>query len=250
MTETAVNTLILRRPTHLDSLLERLKEERVRKIISPLISGGDIADKTSDDYLYTRDLGLIREAGRGLVEPANQIYAEIMVRYLSYTLQEELLFKRPDDDLPKYIVNGKIDISALIKEFQQFWRENSEIWVEKYKTNFYQYDEAAPHLVFQGFLQRVINGGGQIHREMALGTRRADLCVIYDDQKYPIELKILHSSQSLSEGLAQIQTYMDKVGADTGWLVMFDRNANKPWDEKIYMKTEVVNGKNVVVAGC
>jgi hypothetical protein len=36
----AIQTIILRRDTHIDSLLERLKEERVRKFIEPLIMGG------------------------------------------------------------------------------------------------------------------------------------------------------------------------------------------------------------------
>jgi hypothetical protein len=72
-----------------------------------------------------------------------------------------------------------------MRDFQQFWRENSDIWSEKT-----QYKEAAPHLILYAFLQRVINGGGQILREMATGTGRVDLCIIYENQKYPIELKI------------------------------------------------------------
>ncbi|MDR2578238.1 MAG: hypothetical protein LBC70_05445, partial [Chitinispirillales bacterium] len=100
------------------------------------------------------------------------------------------------------------------------------------------------------FLQRIINGGGHIIREMALGTRRADLCVVYDGHKYPVELKILQSIKDHSESLKQILAYMDKVGSDTGWLVIFDRATDKSWDEKIYMREENVDGKRVVVAGC
>ena len=37
MAKTAIQTIILRRDTHIDSLLERLKEERVRSIIEPMI---------------------------------------------------------------------------------------------------------------------------------------------------------------------------------------------------------------------
>jgi len=248
MAETAINELILKRPTHFDSLMERLKEPRVRRVIQPLILGEDIINKASDDYLYTRDLGLIRESG-GLVEPANQIYAEVIIRMLNSSPQEILKRERPSDDLPKYIADGKIDINVLLKEFQIFWRENSEIWIERYKENLYQYDEAAPHLVFQAFLQRVINGGGQIIREMALGTKRSDLCVVYDGQKYPIELKILRGEKSFSDGLGQLSVYMDKVGSSEGWLVLFDRSAGKPWEEKLYMRFEEYNGKRITVAG-
>jgi hypothetical protein len=250
MAETAINELILKRPTHFDSLMERLKEPRVRRVIQPLILGEDIADKTSDDYLYTRDLGLIKEAGGGIVEPANQIYAEVIIRMLSYSPQENLKMERPDDNLPKYIANGKIDINVLLNEFQDFWRENSEIWVKRYKEDLYQYDEAAPHLVFQAFLQRIINGGGQIIREMALGTRRADICIVYGLQKYPIELKILRDKKSVPEGLVQLSKYMDKCGVKEGWLVVFDREAGRNWDEKLYAREVDETGRKITVFGC
>jgi len=248
MAKTAINTLILKRPTHFDSLMERLKENRVRKVIQPLILGDDVMDKAADDYLYTRDLGLIKESGGGLVEPANQIYAEIIIRLLSYTLQENLKLERPDDNLPKYVVNGKIDINTLLKEFQFFWRENSEIWTKRYKEHLYQYDEAAPHLVIQAFLQRVINGGGDITREMALGTKRADICIEWESQKYPIELKILRGEKA--KDLSQICTYIDKCGVNEGWLVVFDRDANKSWDEKLYVKEIEESGKKITIFGC
>jgi hypothetical protein len=44
----AVQTIIMRRDTHIDSLLERLKEERVRKVIEPIIMGEDFFDRLSD----------------------------------------------------------------------------------------------------------------------------------------------------------------------------------------------------------
>jgi len=55
----------------------------------------------------------------------------------------------------------------------------------------YAYKEAAPHLILQAFLQRVINTGGKIIREYASGRRRFDLCVLYAGKKYPLELKLL-----------------------------------------------------------
>jgi hypothetical protein len=86
MVETAIQTIILRRDTHIDSLLERLKEERVRKVIEPLILGEGNIDTLSDDFQYTRDLGLIR-ASRTKIEPANPIYGEVIVRTLSHMTQ-------------------------------------------------------------------------------------------------------------------------------------------------------------------
>jgi hypothetical protein len=60
----AIQHIILRRDMHIDSLLERLKEERVRKVIEAVIIGDlESLDTQSDDYLYCKDLGLIRNTG-------------------------------------------------------------------------------------------------------------------------------------------------------------------------------------------
>jgi len=245
----AIQNIILTRGTHFDSLIRKLREPRIRKIIAPLILGDEIMDRTNDDYIYTRDLGLIREMN-GKTDAANPIYAEMIVRALNQGAQESIENTYTEFSPPRYIKDGKMDMDYLIKDFQVYWRENSEIWKNIYKTELYQYDEAATHLVLQAFLQRVINGGGKIEREMALGTKRADICVLYDDYKYPIELKILQSERSRAHSLEQISEYMDKCGSEKGWLVIFDRDTTKSWDEKIYIKEENINGKRIVVAGC
>ncbi|MDR0308065.1 MAG: ATP-binding protein [Chitinispirillales bacterium] len=247
--EQAIQNIILARGTHFDSLMERLKEGRVRRVIEPLILGEEVVDMGSDDYLYTRDLGLIREIG-SKTEPANPIYAELIIRALNWNVQNSIKNAHTDYTVPRYMKNGKIDMDFLINDFQQYWRENSEIWKRRYKIDFYEYEEAAPHLIIQAFLQRVVNGGGKVIREMALGKDRADLCVLYDGLKYPVELKILRDNSSVPDGLKQLSGYMDKVGSDTGWLVVFDRDTEKAWEEKIYLKKESVNGKEITVAGC
>jgi type II secretory pathway predicted ATPase ExeA len=239
----ALQAIILNRPTHIDSLLERLKEERVRRVIEPMILGNDFINKDSDDFLYTRDLGLIRVVN-SLIEPANPIYAEVIIRKLSSNTQETLGNPRYPYQMPRYLKNGRIDMDYLMRDFQQFWRENSEIWEERY-----DYKEAAPHLVMMAFLQRVVNGGGQIVREMASGTGRLDLCLTYENRKYPIELKLRHGEKYLEEGLAQTARYMDLHGCNEGWIVVFDRRPTVKWDDKIYMKKEPVDGKTVTVVG-
>ena len=249
MVREAIYNIILARGTHFDSLIKRLKESRIRKVIEPLILGEDAKKYTSDDYLYAKDLGLIRD-DNGKTEPANPIYAELIIRTLNWDVQDSITNTYQNYTVPRYLKDGKIDMNFLIKDFQAYWRENSEIWTTRYKKDYYQYDEAAPHLILQAFLQRVINGGGQIIREMALGSMRADLCIVYDGNRYPIELKILQNMRNYTESLEQTASYMDKVGSNIGWLVIFDRDTKKSWDEKIYMKEETIGNKKIVVAGC
>jgi len=239
----AIQTIILRRDTHIDSLLERLKEERVRRVIEPVISGDDFFDRLSDDYQYVTDLGLIKDTDNK-IEPSNPIYAEVIARTLSYDAQKKFMQKKPEANIPRYLKDGKIDMDYLLQDFQQFWRQNSAIWIDLFK-----YREAAPHLILQAFLQRVLNGGGEIIREMAAGTGRADLCVVYELEKYPIELKIRRSEKTCNEGLVQTMKYMDTFGCTEGWLVIFDQRDDVSWDDKIFLKKETAEGKTVTVIG-
>jgi hypothetical protein len=243
MAKTAIQTIILRRDTHIDSLLERLKEERVRSVIEPMIAGEHYFGRLSDDYLYVTDLGLIKEI-KGRIQPSNPIYGEVMIRTLSYETQQYLDIEKPEYMIPRYLKAGKIDITYLLKDFQQFWRENSDIWIEKV-----QYKEAAPHLILQGFLQRVLNGGGHIIREMAAGTGRLDLGVVYEDRTYPIEIKLWKGEASYKNGLEQTVQYIDVFGHKEGWLLVVDQRKGLSWDEKIYRKQEVVNGTVIHVFG-
>ncbi len=99
------------------------------------------------------------------------------------------------------------------------------------------------------FLQRVINGGGVLQREYALGTGRVDILIRWRQQAIVIELKIRHHAQTVLEGLQQTARYMDSSGADEGHLVIFDRDQNKTWQEKIFQLTEAVNGNIIHVWG-
>ncbi|MDR0348209.1 MAG: ATP-binding protein, partial [Tannerella sp.] len=238
----AIQNIILNRPTHIDSLLERLKEARVQKVIEPLITGEKFVDMDSDDFLYTRDLGLIRVED-WKIRPANPIYAEVMIRKLSSPVQIGLQDSeyRP----PRYLrPDGSMDVDFLMSDFQQFWHLNSDIWLEKY-----DYPEAGPLLVMMAFLQRVINGGGDIIREMATGNGRLDLLMTYNGRKYPIELKIRYGEKYLEEGLEQTARYMDIHDCNEGWMVVFDRRSTVTWKKKLYMRKETVNGKTITVTG-
>jgi hypothetical protein len=72
--ERAKNELIMRRDTHIDALLDRLHEDRVRVIIDTIINGYVITPSFSDDDIqYVEDLGLISSKSQGL-DIANPIY--------------------------------------------------------------------------------------------------------------------------------------------------------------------------------
>jgi Holliday junction resolvase len=131
-----------------------------------------------------------------------------------------------------------------MRDFQQFWQLNSGVWLEKY-----DYPEAGPLLVMMAFLQRVINGGGNIVREMATGNGRLDLLMTHNGRKYPIELKIRYGDKYVEKGIEQTARYMDLHCCNEGWMVVFDRSSTTSWADKLYMHKETVNGKTVTIVG-
>ncbi len=241
MFDEAAERLIQRRDTHLDSLVERLREERVRKVVEPVLVGEGVGVSfQSDDARYVIDLGLLR-TDRGTWEAANPIYREMIARVLSFDQQTAM----PQTLANRWIAGGALDMSGLLRGFQMFWRENADIWVDKY-----DYREAAPHLILQAFLQRVVNGGAQIDREFALGRRRLDLCVKMGPHRYPVELKLYYSDKAETDGIGQLAAYMDACGAQEGWLVIFDRRPERSWDERIFWRTVAHEGRTIHVVGC
>jgi len=80
MAKTAIQTILQRRDTHIDHLVERLKEKRVRNIIDSMISGETFFDRLSDNFQYVVDTGLINDL-QAKVQPSNPIYEEVIARY-------------------------------------------------------------------------------------------------------------------------------------------------------------------------
>lgn len=238
---TAKEKIIRARGTHVDSLMERLKEPRVRGVVEPVILGKERgAPRNNDDYRYVLDLGILREDNGSLV-PGCPMYAEIMLRYLTFDEQEnfKMRYRTPFWLKP----DGSLDMPALMAEFQRFWRENSGADHEVYG-----YNEATPYLVLMGYLQRVVNGGGRIAREMALGSKRLDLCVEFGKFRYAVELK-MRRNFSPTESPAQLVGYLDLLKLSEGWMAVFDDDRDKSWDEKIYTRDEVVDGKTIHFIG-
>jgi hypothetical protein len=166
-------------------------------------------------------------------------------------MQKQAWYISPDNSL---------DIHKLLRAFQQFFRENSESWLERF-----DYKEAGFQLLLQAFLQRIVNSGGMIDREYALGRGRVDLLVRWrypknadmanrKEQRVVIELKTIrvkspHPDKVLPEGLEQTARYALTCNADAAHLVICDERPERTWDEKVYERIEEYNGRSVGVWG-
>jgi hypothetical protein len=88
--EEAKEILIRRQDTHLDSLMDRLEEPRVRAILEPMLAGDTLGAVSEDDIRFALDLGLVRLDPAGGLDVANPIYREIIVRALTFTRRASL----------------------------------------------------------------------------------------------------------------------------------------------------------------
>ena len=89
--EKAIESIIYRRDTHIDILIDKLKEERVRRVIEPLLAGKDEVEDNlipEDDIRYVQDLGLIKIERGKTRRISNAIYKEIIPRELTWTTQD------------------------------------------------------------------------------------------------------------------------------------------------------------------
>ncbi|MEG3970159.1 ATP-binding protein [Microcoleus sp. T2B6] len=218
---TAKEILIKRQDTHLDSLAERLRENRVKAIIEPMLAGLELGNIPNDDIQFLIDLGLCKMDVQGGLTIANPIYREVLPRVLTVTPMASL-----PQIAPSWLTEvGKLDTQALLKTFLEFWLQHGEPLLKSAS-----YPEIAPHLVLMAFLHRVINGGGTLEREYAIGRDRMDLCLRYGEVTLGIELKVWRTRKvdPLSKGLEQLDGYLARLGQDSGWLVIFDRRDNAP----------------------
>lgn len=123
------------------------------------MSGGKGPEMMPDDDIrQAEDPGRI--TSRGQLRIYNCIFHEMIPRILTQSTRSTIAQE------PACCIDcrGRLEINKLLQEFQQFFREQSEVWL-KWCT----YREAGPQLLLQTFLQQIMNAGGQITREYGPG---------------------------------------------------------------------------------
>jgi type II secretory pathway predicted ATPase ExeA len=239
--EAAKETIILERRTHIDSLVARLREPRVRKIIEPMLVGSRTAeDVLDDDFAYVRGLGLIVQRDRRY-QVANPIYREVIPRALTHIQEMQI----PQETSWYVRDDGSLDVPKLMAAWQKFWRQDGHLAAAGFL-----YREAGPHLMLMAFLQRVVNGGGRVEREYGLGRGALDLMLFWRAERHAVEVKLRRDTETEAEALEQVLRYLDAAGLDEGWLLLFDLRQGLTWEDKLFTRDEQTADKLVHVVGC
>ncbi|MCK9878709.1 AAA-like domain-containing protein [Frankia sp. Ag45/Mut15] len=223
----ATERIILTRATHVDSLLDKLRDPRVRRIIEPILAGTEFRfDPFSDDLAYTTDLGLVRRT-TATVEIANPLYRNVITRVLADGLFDGVVgapaphsFALPD---------GRLDLDRLLARFTEFWHRTEDVL-----TADEPYREVTPHVTLLGYLDRAINGNGFVDREYGVGRGAMDLLIRWHHagpdgrptvQREALELKTHRpgSTDPTEAGIRQLDSYLLRLGLPAGHLVIFDQ---------------------------
>ncbi|MEV1171091.1 ATP-binding protein [Nonomuraea sp. NPDC049784] len=230
--EQAKERLIRARATHLDSLVAKLYEPRVKRVLEPVLAGTmvNVDEAFTDDFSYVRDLGLA--AMGSSVEIANPIYREVILRVLGAGVEANV----HDNSRSFVLPDGRLDVLNLLREFTAFWKQHGET-LARGTT----YHEAACQIILMAYLHRIVNGGGFLDREYAAGTGRLDVYLRWpygerQVQREAMELKVWRPGQRdpVDEGLAQLDRYLDRLDLETGYLVVFDRRPEaSPMEERV-----------------
>jgi hypothetical protein len=247
MDQAALN-LIKRRGSHLDCLLERFNEPRVRAVMKPSIFRADFSPPNGflEDIRYTEDLGILSD-NNGSLQIANPIYHDIFLRALTQRFEAEFEEAAPLVKSNRLVDGQKLDMTGLLKTFQKYWRDNSAFLEAPYG-----HKKALPFLVINAFFQKVlINDVKYLRREYALGQREMKMVLYIDfmEQVYPMALQI-KDQKSWPDSLARVKDNMDICGSKEGWLVIFDNESEKSWDEKISWQTTQFEGSTIHIVGC
>jgi hypothetical protein len=173
---------------------------------------------------------------------ANPIYREVIPRVLVGGTQDSL-----PRIAPSWLTSdGELDPDSLLDAFLAFWKQHGEPLLKSAS-----YHEIAPHIVLMAFLHRVVNGGGSLDREYAIGNDRMDICLRYGKVTLGMELKVWREKRPdpIEKGLEQLDRYLARLGLETGWLVIFEQRSGQPAIEERTRieKATTTTGRTVTV---
>ena len=166
---------------------------------------------------------------------SNRIFSQVLYNYFSSLLEDNNTMKKYNFKAD-FIEGNGLNIEKVLLRFQQFMKE-------EYSSKDKSFLETNGRMLFLSFITPIINGVGYAFKEVQISEeKRLDVVIIYNNNKYIIELKIWHGEKYHERGLKQLSDYLEINGQDKGYLLIFNFNKDKEY------KKEVINsnGKEII----
>ncbi len=187
----------------------------------------------SEQYAFnpnnpTAQLGILYGifANRNGLAIHNRIYQEVITNKMMFLMQFEnrTLLQRYDTAFG--LPGNRLDLQKVLLKFQELMRH------EHHKENGKLLEREA-RLVFLAFLAPILNGHGHALKEPQTSEeKRLDVLVTYYQHQYVIELKLWYGQTAHEAGLDQLADYLDRLGLDQGFLLIFDPRVKKEWKQQ------------------
>lgn len=215
--------------TLFDSLAKNLENNRdLYTLVSQIALNGESLPFTITNpvinlgHLY----GILVPSPQGQCQIHNRIFEQrIYAHLMSEILQKKY---REINRLggPEFYSAAGLDVKLILQRFQAFMKE-------QYSTQDVKFLEREGRLLFLAYLRSIINGVGFDFKEPNVSQeRRMDIVITYQTKRYVIELKIWRGQQYHEQGLGQLSDYLDIYGLTEGFLLIYDFNKNKRYQEE------------------
>jgi hypothetical protein len=223
-----------------DTVIKNLREYKdLYNLVYSLIIDGAVVPY--NDHDFTTNLGILHgifgQSESGALIIHNRIYREIIADMMISEWRTGNLInpKHNTDEFDAisqyYLPNKGLDMQKVLENFQIFMKK-------EYSGKNREFLERDGRLIFLAFLKPILNGAGYDFKEPQISEeKRLDVVITYNQHLYVAELKIWRGPVAHEKGLGQLVDYLDILGLDTGYLLIFDTNKKKKW-EKNWTDTE------------
>jgi AAA-like domain len=154
----------------------------------------------------------------------NRIYHEVIASYMTSSLMVKNRQMPTSEFAGSYLLPGNcLDVKKAMRKFQ-------ELMKTEYSQKERDFLERQGRLVFLAFLKPILNGHGHAFKEPQISEeKRLDILITYHQHQYVIELKLWRGQTAHEAGLDQLTDYLDRLGLDEGFLLIFDPRVKKDW---------------------
>ena len=232
----AVKLLLKEKNTLFDDVIKNMENNKdLREYIFDIIFNGEEKEFNIDNPLI--DLGVtfgyFKEEDEK-VKISNRLLEQRLYNYFITKLKIKNVagYNIKSD----FIEGNGLNIEKILLRFQQFMKE-------QYSPMDSKFIEREGRLLFLSFMKPIVNGVGFDFKEVQISEeKRLDVVIVYNTNKYIIELKIWHGEKYHQRGLKQLRDYLDINEQDKGYLLIFNFNKDKEY------KKEIINndGKEII----
>jgi hypothetical protein len=225
----SVKILLKENNTLFDDLIKNLENNKeLYSLVNEIVLNGSIISfNISNPIVNTGYIYGIFKDEEYRVKLNNRIYEQFIYDYLVSKLE----VKSDKMSIYNYRNNfitsdNKLDFEKVLLRFQQFMKE-------QYSSVDGDFIERQGRLLFLAFIKPIINGVGFDFKEVQISEeKRLDVVVTYNQDKYVIELKIWRGLEYHKKGITQLSEYLDIQGLDKGYLVVYNFNKSKQYNQE------------------